>query len=234
MAILEEHPTTPEQQVENYPSQITMTGELMRKSIHLTSIAIPILYSFLSREVMLWMLIPGLIVSFAIELFRFRSPAFEQFFMKIFGPILRSHEKSGKPMLNGATYVLLSATLCVLIFPRIIAIAGFAILIISDTAAALFGRRFGRHKFLDKSVEGSSAFFITGLATMAVIGVVFNAPTVYYIVGAIAALVSTVTEAMSYGINIDDNLTIPMSFGIVMWGVLALIGGPEIAAMLAK
>jgi dolichol kinase len=234
MPLLKEHPGTPEQQVATQPAQISMTSELMRKMIHLCSIGIPTLYILFTREIMLWLLIPATLFSFLVEILRFNFDGFDRVFRRMFGPILRQHEREGKPKLSGATYVLLSATICVLIFPKVITIAGFTVLIISDTAAALFGRRYGRHRFLEKSVEGSGAFFVTAMLVVVVVGQIFHAPLSYYLVGIVAAAASTVAEAMSYGVNIDDNLTIPLSFGIVMWGLLALIGGPEIGTLLAQ
>jgi hypothetical protein len=38
---------------------------------------------------------------------------------------------------------------------------------------------------------------------------------------------------MSYGVNIDDNLTIPLAFGAVMWGMMALVGGEELGRLLS-
>ena len=42
-----------------------------------------------------------------------------------------------------------------------------------------------------------------------------------------------VAEAMSYGVNIDDNFTIPLSFGAVMWGLLVLFNNPEVERLLS-
>lgn len=240
MAILKAHPTTPEYQEASHPAQISMKSEFMRKLIHLCSIVIPIIYIWTTRETALWLLVPVTLLALAIELLRPRMPSVELIIRKLFGSILRTHEKqeSGKIKLSGATWVLLSATLCVLIFPKVITIAAFSTLIVSDTMAALIGRRFGRHKFLEKSFEGSTAFFVFA------VGVVFTVAAIYsgllgdsywtFIgVGVVAALASTVAEAMSYGVNVDDNLTIPFSFGGVMWGLLALLGGAGIERALA-
>jgi dolichol kinase len=83
-------------------------------------------------------------------------------FYTIFGFLLRQHEvDTGKKNLNGATYVLISALICVIIFPKIFFVTAFTILIISDSLAALIGRKFGRHKLFAKSLEGTLAFFIS-------------------------------------------------------------------------
>lgn len=208
------------------PAQISMRGEIKRKLIHLSSFGVPLLYYLLGREVMLAMLIPATLISITVEILRVRSKSVDRFVRKLFGEMLRAHEANqGRIMFSGATWVLLSATICVLIFPQVITITGFTVLIVSDTSAALFGRRFGRHKFLEKSVEGTSAFFITAMGVVVASALLFEQPWQFIAVGAVASLVATIAEALSHGGTIDDNLTIPMSFGLVMWGGLAIVGG---------
>jgi len=234
MAILKAHDPAPEYQVSEHPSQITMKGELVRKSIHLTSIMIPILYYLLGQKVMLMLLIPAAAVALGLDLVRFRAPRFDTVFRKWLGPILRPHERAAeRPKMNGATFVLISAVLCVVVFPKVIAITAFSVLIVSDTAGALIGRPFGRHKFLQKSLEGSLAFVLTAIAVVLVWNSIFDGPWQFIAVGVAASIAAAIAEAMSYGINIDDNFTIPATFGTIMWGVLALIGGSEIAPLLA-
>lgn len=200
--------------------------------IHLSSISMPIAYIWISRPAMLSFLVPLLVVALIVEFLRWRIPAVESFIGKLFGQMLREHEKEGVKKISGATYVILSATLCVFLFPKVVTIAAFAVLIVSDTASALFGRRFGRHRFLEKSVEGSSAFVVTAILVVLAVSAVYEAPWTFIVAGVVASVAAAVAEAMSYGVNIDDNLTIPLAFGVVMWGILALVGGPEIAAIL--
>ncbi len=248
LPILQDHPdrvrafmTMPEKQlphsetpIGSSASQISMRSELQRKMIHLCSISIPIAYIWLPRETMLAMFVPLSIFSFIVEFMRIRVPAVRRLIDRMFGSMLRTHEKASEyAKLSGATYVVLSAVLCVFIFPKVICIAGFAVLIISDTASALFGRRFGRHRFLEKSVEGSSAFVVTAVMVVLAVAWVFAAPGVFIAVGVVASVVAAVAEAMSYGVNVDDNLSIPLAFGFSMWGLLALFGGPAVDALLA-
>lgn len=210
-----------------------MRSEMQRKMIHLSSISIPLAYIWLSRSTMLSILVPILVLGFIIEFLRWNTPAVERFIRKLFGQMLREHEKEGERKISGATYVILSATICVLIFPKVVTVAGFAVLIVSDTASALFGRRFGRHRFLEKSVEGSSAFVVTAILVVLAVAGVYEAPWEFIAVGVVASIAAAIAEAMSYGVNIDDNLTIPVAFGLVMWGLLHLIGGTEIERLLA-
>jgi dolichol kinase len=85
--------------------------------------------------------------------------------------MLRKHEmKKKKLLLTGASWVLISAVLTVLIFPKVIAVIAFIILIISDISAALVGRKWGRTKLGKKSLEGTLAFIVSGLLVVAVVG----------------------------------------------------------------
>ncbi len=194
---------------------IDYKAEIFRKSIHLCSLSIPIIYYFISREKALILLVPITLAFLAVDLLRhFHAPT-AKIFYEVFGWMLRTHEyDQRKKRLSGATHVLISATLCVLIFPKLITITSFAILIISDSAAALVGRRFGKKKFLKKSLEGSVAFFCSALIVIAATPK-FSSAAGEYVIAVIAAAIATVIEAMSVGI--DDNLSIPISVGIVMW-----------------
>jgi len=152
----------------------------------------------------------------AVDVLRYFHQPTATFFYRWFRKILRHHEVNGKTRtLNGATYVLLSATLCVLIFPKMIVITSFAILIVSDSAAALIGRRFGKHTFYHKSFEGSGAFLICAII------VVFCTPKIEYlpmeyVIGIIGGFIGMLAEIASFNI-IDDNVAIPLSIGGIMW-----------------
>jgi dolichol kinase len=148
----------------------------------------------------------------------------------VFGFLLRKHEKDEKKKnLNGATYVLISAVIVVLLFPKVFVVTGFAVLIIGDISAALIGRKFGKHKFLRKSLEGTSAFFITSMV------VVLFTPKITddfkeYLIGFVAVVVGAIAENVSYGWA-DDNLMVPISVGLTMW-ILYLLIFPELALIL--
>jgi dolichol kinase len=195
---------------------INYRDELVRKLIHLCSLSIPIVYYFISRDTAI--LILGILTSVAlfIDLGRYFSPSLGKIFYKFFGFLLRKHEVNhDRKNLNGATYVLMSALICVIILPKVLFITAFSILIISDSLAALIGRRFGRRKFLSKSFEGTLAFFISASI------VIFFTPKVHYgmmeyIIGFIAAFVGGIIENISFGFA-DDNLSIPISIGLTMW-----------------
>jgi dolichol kinase len=196
---------------------INFRNELARKAIHLFSLSIPLIYYFISRPLALTLLLPLTTAFVGVDLARFYVPVVNRWFTRWFGWLLRRHEQNmNVKRLNGASHVLISATLCVLLFPKIITINAFTILIISDSTSALFGRRFGRHRFLGKSLEGSMAFFVSAILVILAAPKVQYLPMEYFI-GIIAAAVGAVVEAFS--VHIDDNLSIPLGVGIVMWGL---------------
>ncbi len=194
---------------------IQYKAEVVRKGIHLCSLSIPIIYHHLTRQEALVLLVPLAFLFLMVDITRYYHKPTAEIFYKFFRPILRSHEQNeNQKRLNGATYVLLSAALCVAIFPKIIFLTAFSILIISDSVAALIGRKFGKKKFFSKSVEGSFAFFLSACIVVLVAPKLTNTFNEYAI-GFFAAAVGAVVEALS--ITIDDNFSIPISVGSVMW-----------------
>jgi dolichol kinase len=202
-------------------ANIDYKAELARKAIHFCSLSIPVIYYFIDRTLALEILVPVTLAFLTVDLLRYYHKPTADLFYTVFRFMLRKHELDHtSKRLNGASNVLIAATLCILVFPKLIVLTAFPILIISDSVAALFGRRFGKRKFLQKSAEGSLAFFI-----FALIVVYFTPKFEYsvteYMIGAAAALVGTIVEAGSW--KIDDNLSIPLSVGAVMWGLYLLL-----------
>jgi dolichol kinase len=143
--------------------------------------------------------------------------AAQKFIHGYFGSMLRKHElKKNKLILNGASWVLISAVLTVLIFPKVIAIVAFMILIVSDISAALIGRKWGKTKLGKKSLEGTIAFILSGFIVVVVVGNIFGAGYHYYIAGFVGAIVGGIGELYAKQLKLDDNLSIPMGVGITM------------------
>jgi dolichol kinase len=140
----------------------------------------------------------------------------------IFGFLLRKHEKDGrKKNLNGATYVFISALLGVIIFPKVLFLTAFPILIISDSTAALIGRKFGKHKLFAKSLEGTLAFFISA-SIVVLFTPKLNGSITEYFIGILAAAIGAIVENISFGYA-DDNLSIPIAVGFSMWLLYILL-----------
>lgn len=199
----------------NDQGTIDYKTELLRKSIHLCSLSIAIIYYFVTKELALYILVPMTVLSLVLDVSRYYFKGLAKLFYFVFGFMLREHEiNAKKKTLNGATYVLLSATLVILFFPKIFVIPAISVLIVGDIAAALIGRKFGRHKFLAKSLEGTAAFFVIGslviLITPKIEGIFLE-----YIIGFSAVAIGAIAENISYGWA-DDNLSIPISICLTM------------------
>lgn len=201
---------------------IDYQSEVLRKSIHLCSLSIPVVYYFITKELALAILAPLAFLSIAIDLSRYYHKSLQKVFYKIFGFMLRKHELDEKKKnLNGATYVLISAVIVVALFPKVFVVTAFAVLIIGDIAAALIGRKFGQTQFLFKSLEGTLAFFVFSCIVILFTPKV-EGSLIEFVIGFIAVGVGAIAENISQGWA-DDNLTIPIAIGITMWILYALL-----------
>lgn len=185
--------------------------EMLRKFIHLSSVAIPLAYRYIlgyNRWLMFWLLIVALIISLVMEYYRLHLPSFRKMFYRLFGLVLRRHERKD---FTGATFLLFAGMLSVAFFKQPIAFLAMSYLSVGDTFAAIVGKATGKRKLLDgkKSIEGSLACFASIMAFAVIFGRELN-PWVYSI-GALAA-----TLAESWRIPVDDNVKIPLISGFVM------------------
>ncbi len=185
-------------------------SEFIRKLLHLSNLVIPFTYLFYfdSKVEALIILLPITLLAFLIEYLRINSISVKNIFDKYLFSMLRNHEKSGK--YTGATWVFISSTLSIGIFPKDIAIISLIYMSIGDTAAGLIGRKFGRIKIYNKTLEGALAGFIVCL----ILGLMIDLNLSKTLV-AIGALSAAIIELMS--ISIDDNLIIPLFSGTVMY-----------------
>ena len=186
---------------------LNLKAELRRKSIHLSCTIIPILYYFAcSREQILvfscFIAIGFLIAEFA----RYRIQFCAQIFEKTFFSLLR--EKEIKRGLTGATYLFLSTSITIFIFEKEVAVPALFVLTLADSFAAITGKLKGKHKFFNKSIEGSATFFLFTLLILYIF-----IPESGLSVISISVLV-TVIEALPVPVN--DNILVPLSAGIFL------------------
>jgi dolichol kinase len=201
---------------------INYRDEVVRKLIHLCSLSIPIIYYFIPKLTAVSILGILTILAIIIDVSRHLSPSFGKIFYMGFGFLLRKHEVDRKKKnLNGATYVFISALLGVIIFPKVLFLTAFPVLIISDSTAALICRKYGKHKLLAKSLEGTLAFFISA-SIVVLFTPKLNGSILEYFIGFLAVAFGAIVENISFGFA-DDNLTIPISVGFAMWGLYILL-----------
>jgi dolichol kinase len=145
---------------------------------------------------------------------RLENRTFGKFFYFIFGVMLRRHEIND---FTGASYLLVSAIVCVAFFPPEIAFLAIAFVSIGDTMAALVGIHFGKRKFVNskKSFEGFLACFSSTFLFGCVVYLLASEKSI--LTPSIAfwgALYASLAELVN--IPIDDNVKIPIISGIAM------------------
>jgi len=190
--------------------------EFFRKLIHIGCSVIPISYLYyFSREQIIT--ISGFIsIGFVFaEIFRNYSTKIQQYFIFIFRPLLREDEKKKK--ISGATFLFVSLTLIFIFFDKNTAIPAALILTIADSFAAIFGKKFGRRKFLNKSVTGSLTFFLLGNVILFIL-----LPQLRMLNIVIAAIL-TFVEALA--LPVSDNLTLPVLTCLLAEGMFFIKGG---------
>ena len=190
--------------------------EVLRKMVHLSSLWMPFSLFYLPRLFNVIMFGTFAVLNVLIEIAVFRQvPYVTPLYKALFGKMARE-SKPGEFRFSGAPPMYASACLTALCFSPRVASCAFAILILSDTSAALIGRKWGRHRFFNgKSLEGSLSFLLTGWIIAA--GFCFagglTGTTLAIWLGGVA--VSCVAEFFNEQIHLDDNFTIPLLFGAV-------------------
>ncbi len=206
--------------MEDIKNKISLKNELLRKAIHLSSSVIPISYLYLSKDVEIFILVLLSITMIIIDLTRTRNQLMKELYYKYLQPVLRSHEfDNQKTVFTGGTYIVIAYLICVIIFPKPIAITSMFIIIICDSSAAIFGKVYGRSFIGNKTIEGSLTFFISGLIIVLLTPKLTDLSVEYYIAAA-AVLFTTMFEILP--IKIDDNISIPVFFGAVYYVLLKI------------
>lgn len=189
----------------NSTAQLDYRGEVWRKLLHLFALVIPVGYHLAPK----WIAVAAISAAFCFSLFadicRMRRWSVERFWTPVTNYIVRPKEPHG---FTGATHILFSGIVCLLLFSRPAATLAMTTIILGDAAAALVGRRWGRHKFIhaDRSWEGSLSFLAASLIGALLI------PGLPIWIGISGCLIGALVEAFSN--QIDDNLSVPLVVGL--------------------
>ena len=212
--------------------------EIQRKILHFifgSIIPLGIFYIPMYAQKMSWnalppWILPPIILAFflaafvILETLRFRVPAIQNIFHKIFGSMLRKEEVKKT---TGATYILASSVLCSLVFKNYpyVSLMVLSTFIWGDAVAALVGQSVGKTKIGSKSLEGSIACLV--LCLVFFLGIFPHLPflldkwngKIPLSLTIIASLCITVMELFPIkirGFEVNDNLSVPVITGIVM------------------
>jgi phytol kinase len=174
-------------------------NELLRKSIHLTSILIILIYAYAGKQAVLTVLMIYLVMILIIEQLRLEHN------MKIplFHFLFREKEDS---QLSGHVFFTIGALISISVLSKDIAYASILMTTFGDLSAALVGKTFGRTRIFgkSKSLEGCAAeFAVDFIIAYAFLGSL--------IIASVMAFTATIVEATAG--KIDDNLAIPVFSG---------------------
>ena len=190
---------------------LALRWELTRKALHISWAIVPIVYALgVPRPVVLVALAIACVIALAIEVGRTRSSSFGAVFTRHTGTLLRQHEHQ---RWSGATWLLISFLVSVLLFEPPIAIAAMWAVAVGDAAAAIVGRTIGRHRLgrSAKTIEGSIACALITFA--GALGIAQMEPTSSVVAGVMAAFGEWPAGPL------DDNMRIGLAVGggILLW-----------------
>ena len=201
-----------------------LLAEIKRKIFHLFILSIPLLFYYCGKKILiLFFAVSGLVL--AIDYSRRKSHLMQKYFLMIFKPLLRESEFDGSKLCS-ASYLAIATCTTFTIFKPSIAIISFFILAISDASASLIGKSIKSEPFFEKSFYGSLAFAVTAIIIAIAGGAFFKASWLYYIFAIFSALAIAVIEARPSLFNLDDNLSIPVGFAMLitffdlMWNII--------------
>lgn len=189
--------------------------ELYRKSIHLSSLWIPLFIYFVHPGVSIVFFSLLFVSNVLIEYGNYKKyPWARRTFGSLFFRMLRNKETThGKFQVSGSLYVLLAAIACTLLFPQPVAVISLSVMLISDTSAALFGKAYGTRKlYKNKSLEGTVAFFLSALIVNMLCEPIYH----FTYAGVIACAAASFAEMFEDKLEVDDNLSIPLVVGTVL------------------
>ena len=182
---------------------MTYKYELIRKLIHLSNSIIPLLLFFYGKYFVLFILVPLSIIYILFDYLRINNSRVAEFYNKYFFLITRDFESKH---LTGASYIFFSSCIVIWLFPLSISIPSLLIMSISDSMAAIIGQKYGRIRFFKKTLEGSIAFFLSSI-------LIILSFKMQLFPAILSAFISTLIESSSF-LNVDDNLSVPLSFAI--------------------
>ena len=191
--------------------------ELARKAFHISSASLPLLVWLAPRWLALAVLLPMAAVAVGVDWTRLRFRAPRYWFLRYTRRMLRHHERR---RFAGATYMAVAYALALVLFPKPIAVMAMLFNGFGDAAAALVGKRFGRHRTAwGKSWEGFAAGLTVNLAVAVAISSL--APSVPLLAAAAGAATAAVLEFLD--LPIDDNVRVTLGGGGVAFLVALLL-----------
>lgn len=203
----------------------------MRNELHLTrklwhmvmGLAIVTIYLMGIPQDMALTILGGLFVwSVSMEILRLRNPVLNEKCIKFFGAVIRSHEVN---RVSGMPYYIASSIIAIAVFPKPVAVLSLCYLAFGDPLASLVGILYSKRSvkiFNGKSLHGTAAGYIV----CALVTWIFLRSTGMHgldlirltLLGGFAGALAEMLP-----LELDDNFTIPVVSGFIMWlGFIAI------------
>ena len=194
---------------------MNLTNEIFRKSMHFALIIIPITYYQLGKWPSLKIFAAVSAVIILADYLRITDNNLRRSFNNLLGPILRADEANGKN-LSSASFTAISACIIFLFFNEKIAITAFLVMIFADGIAPICSKNIKSEPFFEKSLANAMSFFITGIMVIISCTIFFDAGLVFLFFALFSLACATLVESRPSIFKVDDNLTVPLSFSIIM------------------
>jgi dolichol kinase len=187
---------------------LSLRHELVRKALHLSAAVFPLAYGFgASRGVIETALAAASAIAILTELLRRSSASFATAFDRIFGSLIRPHEKK---RITGATWLALSCFVAVAVLSRSAAIAALWCATAGDPAATIIGKLVNHNPQPGDRGGGKTIAGSLGCVLVSFAGVWMVAgytPVLAIVIAATAAI------AESMPVRIDDNIRVTAAVG---------------------
>lgn len=202
-------------QADNLPSRHNL--QIARRLFHMgNGIAVASLYwvSF-SHTQMIHAIGTIACLLYVFEQIRINYPEKAQKFIPMTKFIMRAEEQLKESAMVPYAFAVL---LTIITFPKPIALVAIYTLAIADPLSAIIGIKYGKRRLVPhKSLEGSSAFFISTLIISLIVLGIYS--------GGIDGVVALVSLLLAFSasafemipLKIDDNLTIPLFTAFMLW-----------------
>lgn len=198
---------------------------LARKAWHMImGLVIAFLYmSGVSRGTAVVLLGFFLGLDLVLENLRLRSPAVNERILKFWAPFMRFHEIH---QMSTVPHYLASVILAIAIFPKPVAVLSILYLACGDPIASLIGILYG-HKGPRLAGGKTMIGTLAGICTCTLVSVVYlsslSVPVfTLFAVSWLGGLAGGMAELLP--LEVDDNFTIPVVSGFVLWFTFLMFG----------
>ena len=188
------------------PDALTIRQEVYRKFIHLTSAFLAIILWYFGRDVLLPWLISAAVILPSLDYWRHNNTLLKRIYFSLFKIVTRPHEYK---KITGASWVFMGAAFTAYIFNSNAAAIGMLVMSLADSAAALVGIPYGKTKLFKKSLEGSTAFFVTAFLIITS----FSGLSIW--INIAAASGGTLVELFANR-KFNDNLWVPFTVALIL------------------